>query len=113
MHVGRYRHIHHLRIGQLQIVHEVDIFGDRFDPEARVELLLLADRRDLATFVVVRRIGKRFVRQCRRSNHIARVHCHSGPWVRPRASHETGSPPWPSRLPGEAWHEKAIRSPRL
>ena len=66
MHVGRYRHIHHLRIGQLQIVHEVDIFGDRFDPEARVELLLLADRRDLATFVVVRRIGKRFVRQFQR-----------------------------------------------
>ena len=63
MHVGRHRHVHHLRIGQLQIVHQIDIFVDRFDPEPRIEQLFLADGRDGIALVVVRRIDQRLVGQ--------------------------------------------------
>jgi hypothetical protein len=63
MHVGRNRHIHHLRVGQFQIVHQVDIFVDRFDLEARVEQLLFANRRNGVALIVMCRIDQRLVRQ--------------------------------------------------
>ena len=63
MHVGRHRHVHHLRIGQFQIVHQLDIFVDRFHLEPRIEPLLLADGRDRVAFVVVGRIDHGLVGQ--------------------------------------------------
>ena len=63
MHVGGHRHVHHLRIGQVQIVHQVDVFVDRLDLEARIEELFLADGRDGFALVVVRRIDQRVVGQ--------------------------------------------------
>src|SRR6476646_1871289 len=59
LHIGRYRDVHHLRIGKLQIVHEVDIFLDRFHLQARIEGLLLADRRDSVALVVMCRVNER------------------------------------------------------
>src|SRR5262249_45056309 len=57
--VGRYRNVHHLRIGELQVVHEVDILLDRFHLQSRIEGLLLTDRRDGIAFIVMGRINER------------------------------------------------------
>ena len=54
-HVGGHGHIHHLRVGQLEVAHQLDIFVDRFHLQARIERLLLADGRDRLALVVVRR----------------------------------------------------------
>ena len=63
MHVGRHRHVHHLRIRQFQIVHQIDVFIDRFDLEPRIEEFFLADGRDGVALVVVGRIDQRLVGQ--------------------------------------------------
>ena len=59
MHVGRHRHVHHLRVGKFQVIHEVDIFIDPFDFEPGIELLLLADGRNRIALVVMRGIDQR------------------------------------------------------
>ena len=61
--IGRHRHVHHLRIGQVEVVHQLDILLDRFDLQARIERLLLADGGDRLALVVVRREDQRLVRQ--------------------------------------------------
>ncbi|MCY1301398.1 hypothetical protein D9M70_510090 [compost metagenome] len=63
MDVGRHRHIHHLRVRQLEVVHQVDIFVDGFHPETWIEVLLFADGRNRVALVVVRRVDERLVRQ--------------------------------------------------
>ena len=49
------RDIHHLRVGEVQAVHQVHVLVDRLDLEARVAHLLLADGADGVALVVVRR----------------------------------------------------------
>ena len=62
-HVGGHRHIHHLRVGQVEAVHQRHIVVDRFHLQARIERLLLADSGDRVALVVVRRKHQRVVRQ--------------------------------------------------
>ena len=66
-HVGRHRDVHHLRIGQVQVVHQCDVFVDRLHLQARIVALLLADRADRVAFVVVRREHHRFVGQAQQA----------------------------------------------
>ena len=63
LHVGGHRDIHHLRVGQIQVVHQRDIFVDRLHLKARIERLLLADGGDGVALVVVRGIDQRLVGQ--------------------------------------------------
>ncbi len=53
MHVGGHRHVHHLRIGQLQIAHQLDIFVHRLYLQPRIEALFLADGGDGVALVVM------------------------------------------------------------
>ena len=62
-HVGRHRHVHHLRIGQLELAHQVDVLVDRFHLQARVAALLLADGGDGVALVVVGGEHERVLRQ--------------------------------------------------
>jgi hypothetical protein len=62
-HVGGHRDVHHLRVGQVQLAHQVDVLVDRFHLQAGIEPLLLADRGDRVALVVVGRIDQRLVGQ--------------------------------------------------
>ena len=63
MHVGRHRHVHHLRVGKLQLAHQVDVFVDRLYLQPRIEAFLLADGGDRIAFVVVGGVYERLFRQ--------------------------------------------------
>ena len=54
MHVGRHHHVHHFRIRQFQIAHQLDIFVHRTHLQPRIEALLLADGGDGVALVVMR-----------------------------------------------------------
>ena len=58
-----HRDVHHLRVGEFQVVHQLDIFVDRLHLQARIEGLLLADGGDRVALVVVRGIDQRRLRQ--------------------------------------------------
>src|ERR1700733_389452 len=60
-HVRRDRDVHHLRVGQVQVVHQCDVFVYRFDLQAGIVALLLTDRANRVAFVVVRREHHGFV----------------------------------------------------
>ncbi len=51
--VGGHRDVHHFRIGQLQIIHQLDIFVDRAHLQPRIVVLLLADGGDGVALVVM------------------------------------------------------------
>ena len=82
MHVGGHRHVHHLRIGQFQIGHQLDIFVDRAHLQPRIVALLLADGGDGVALVVMG--GKhhgllgQFQQPVEDRIHIARARCRSG-----------------------------------
>ena len=61
--VGRHGHVHHLRVRQVQVVHQRHVFLDVGHLEARVEAPLLADGADRVALVVVARIDQRLVGQ--------------------------------------------------
>ena len=63
MHVGRHRHIHHLRIGQFQIAHQLDVFIDRAHLQPRIEALFLADGGDRIALIVMGGKYHGFIRQ--------------------------------------------------
>ena len=63
MHVGRHRHVHHFRVRQFQIVHQLDIFLGRAHLQPRIVALLLADGGDGIAFVIVGRKHHGFVGQ--------------------------------------------------
>jgi hypothetical protein len=63
LHIGRDSNIHHLRVSELQVVHQLNIFIDRFYLEPRVEGLLLADGGDGVALIVVCRIDQGRLRQ--------------------------------------------------
>jgi hypothetical protein len=48
----------HLGIRQIEILHQLDIFVDRLDLQARIEGLLLADGADRLALIVVSRINE-------------------------------------------------------
>ncbi len=54
-HVGGHGDVHHLRIGQVELAHQLDVLVDRLDLQARIECLLLADGGDRLALVVVSR----------------------------------------------------------
>ena len=62
-HIGGNRDVHHFGIGQIEVVHQVDIVVDRLHLEPRIEGLLLADGRDRVALIVVRRIDQRLLGQ--------------------------------------------------
>ena len=62
-HVRGNRHVHHLRVGQIEAVHQRDVFLGRFDLQARIVSLLFSDGADGVTLVVVRGKYQRLVRQ--------------------------------------------------
>ena len=63
MHVGGHRHVHHLRIGQLQIGHQLDIFVDRAYLQARIVAFLLTDGGNGIALVVMGGEYHGFLRQ--------------------------------------------------
>ena len=63
LHVGGDSNIHHLRVSELQVVHQLNIFIDGFYLEPRVERLLLADGGDGVALVVVCGIDQGRLRQ--------------------------------------------------
>ena len=78
MQIGRHGHVHHLRIRQVEVVHEFDIFIDRLDLKPRIERLFFADRADCVALVVVRRKDQRFVRQLEQFAEDANSYCARG-----------------------------------
>ncbi len=61
--IRRYRDIHLLRVGQIEVVHDVDVFLGGTDLQARVVGPFLADRADRVALVVVGRVDQRILGQ--------------------------------------------------
>ncbi len=62
-HVGGHGDVHHLRVRQVELAHEVDVLVDGLHLQAWVEALLLADGRDRLALVVVGRVDQRLLGQ--------------------------------------------------
>ena len=82
MHIGRHRDVHHFRVRQFQVVHQLGIFIHRLHLEPRIEQLLLADGRNGVALIVVRGKDQRRVGQLQQlvedANRIARADRRSG-----------------------------------
>ncbi len=63
MDVGGDGDVHHFGVGQVEVVHQLGIFLDRFDLQARVEAFFLADGGDRVALVVMGGEEQRFLRQ--------------------------------------------------
>ena len=91
------RDIHHLRIGEVQAVHQVHVLVDRLDLEAGVAHLLLADGAYGVALVVVRRKDQGLVGEAKQAVEEGVVLVHG------IAVLEVGAPrpPDEQRIPGE------------
>ena len=61
MHVGGHRHIHHFRVGEIQIIHQINILLGRLHLQSRIIGALLGDRADRVAFIVMCWKNKSFV----------------------------------------------------
>ncbi len=78
LHVGGHGHVHHLRVRQVQAVHQVDVFVDRLHLQPRIAAPLLADGADGVAFVVMPGVDEGLARHLQQAVEDRVI---LGPWV--------------------------------